>query len=109
MRLLDKMLARHVQRGELTVIDHAGKTYRYGAPDPELRPVAVRLTDRKAALDIARDPALGTAEAWMDGRLRFEQGEIIDLVLLIRRNRRWEDRSGPSGFLRRGGKLRHRL
>ena len=31
----------------------------------------------------------------MDDRLRFEQGEIIDLVLLIRRNRRWEDRSRP--------------
>ena len=109
MQLLDKMLARHVQKGELTITDHAGKIWRYGAPDPELRPVAVRLTDRMTPLRIARDPALGTAEAWMDDRLRFEQGEIIDLVLLIRRNRRWEDRSGPSGFMRRGGKLRHRL
>ena len=109
MQLLDKMLARHVQRGELTITDHAGKTWRYGAPDPELRPVAVRLTDRMTPLRIASDPALGTAEAWMDDRLQFERGEIIDLVLLIRRNRRWEDRSGPSGFMRRGGKLRHRL
>ena len=109
MQLLDKMLARHVQKGELTITDHAGKIWRYGAPDPELRPVAVRLTDRMTPLRIARDPALGTAEAWMDDRLRFEQGEIIDLVLLIRRNRRWEDRSGPSGFMRRGSKLGHRL
>src|SRR6187549_262860 len=42
MQLLDKMLARHVQRGELTITDHAGKVWHYGAPDPELRPVAVR-------------------------------------------------------------------
>ena len=42
MRLLDKMLARHVQRGELTITDHAGKIWRYGVPDPELRPGGLR-------------------------------------------------------------------
>jgi cyclopropane-fatty-acyl-phospholipid synthase len=109
MRLLDKMLARLVTKGELTVVDHDGRTYRYGSPDPELRPVTVRLMDRKAALHIARDPALGTAEAWMNGRLLVEQGEIIDLVLIIRRNRRWEDRTRPNRFLRKTGRLRHRL
>jgi cyclopropane-fatty-acyl-phospholipid synthase len=109
MRLLDKMLARLVKKGELTVIDHDGRTYRYGAPDPELRPVTVRLTDRKVAFQIARDPALGTAEAWMNGRLLVDQGEIIDLVLVIRRNRRWEDRTRPNKFLRKTGRLRHRL
>jgi cyclopropane-fatty-acyl-phospholipid synthase len=109
MRLLDQMLARLVKRGELTVIDHDGRTYRYGSPDPELHPVTVRLVDRKVAFQIARDPALGTAEAWMNGRLRVEQGEIIDLVLVIRRNRRWEDRTRPNTFLRKTGKLRHRL
>ncbi|MEA3039378.1 MAG: cyclopropane-fatty-acyl-phospholipid synthase, partial [Sphingomonadales bacterium] len=109
MRLLDKMLARLVKKGELTVVDHDGRTYRYGSPDPELRPVTVRLMDRKAAFQIARDPALGTAEAWMNGRLLVEQGEIIDLVLVIRRNRRWEDRTRPNKFLRKTGRLRHRL
>src|SRR3954471_9660916 len=109
MRLLDTMLARLVSKGELTVIDHDGRTYRYGSPDPELRPVTVRLTDRKVAFQIARDPALGTAEAFMNGRLLVEQGEIIDLVLVIRRNRRWEDRTRPNQFLKKTGKLRHRL
>ena len=105
MRLLDKMLARHVLRGELTIIDHAGRTRRYGAPDPELKPVTVRIADRMTPLRIARDPAVGTAEAFMDGRLVVEQGEILDLVLLIRRNRRWEDRSGPGKFLRKTSRL----
>jgi cyclopropane-fatty-acyl-phospholipid synthase len=109
MRLLDKMLARLVRKGELTVVDHDGRTYRYGSPDPELRPVTVRLMDRKVAFQIARDPALGTAEAFMNGRLLVEQGEIIDLVLVIRRNRRWEDRTRPNKFMRKTGRLRHRL
>ena len=105
MRLLDKMLSRHVRRGELTVITPDGKAHRYGAPDPELKPVTVRLADRTTPLRIARDPAVGTAEAFMDERLILEQGEILDLVLIIRRNRRWEDRSGPGKFLRKGSRL----
>ena len=105
MRLLDKMLARHVQRGELTIIDHAGRSRRYGSPDAELRPVTVRLADRMTPLRIARDPAVGTAEAFMDGRLIVEQGEILDLVLIIRRNRRWEDRTKPNKFLRKSSRL----
>jgi len=62
MWLLDKMLAGYVSRGELTVIDHKGRTYRYGRPDPEFAPVTVRLADSKVVRDIARDPGLGAAE-----------------------------------------------
>jgi cyclopropane-fatty-acyl-phospholipid synthase len=109
MRLLDKMLPGLIKRGELTVIDPAGKAHRFGAPDSELKPVTVRLKDRKVAFQIARDPTLGAIETWMDDRLVLEQGEIIDLVLLIRRNRRWEERSRPNEFLKKTGKLRHRL
>jgi cyclopropane-fatty-acyl-phospholipid synthase len=109
MKLLDQMLKLLVKKGELTVIDHDGRTYRYGAPDPELRPATARLMDSKVAFQIARDPALGTAEAWMNDRLRMERGEIIDLILIIRRNRRWEDRTRPNTFLRKTSRLRHRL
>jgi cyclopropane-fatty-acyl-phospholipid synthase len=99
------MLPALVKRGELTVIDHAGRSFRFGKPDAELKPVTVRLTDRATPFRIARDPGVGTAEAFMDGRLIVEQGEILDLVLLIRRNRRWEDRSRADKFLRKGSKL----
>lgn len=109
MRLLDRMLAGHVKRGELTVIDHDGRAWRYGAPDPELRPVTVRLADRRVPFRIARDPALGTAEAFMEGTLTVEQGEIIDLILIVRRNRRWEERTRPNRFLRKTSRLRHAL
>ncbi|MET1111197.1 MAG: cyclopropane-fatty-acyl-phospholipid synthase family protein [Allosphingosinicella sp.] len=109
MRLLDKMLPGLIKRGELNVIDPAGKAHRFGAPDPELKPVTVRLKDRKVAFQIARDPTLGTIETWMDDRLVLEEGEIIDLILIIRRNRRWEERTRPNEFLKKTGKLRHLL
>jgi cyclopropane-fatty-acyl-phospholipid synthase len=103
------MLPGLIKRGELTVIDPAGKAHRFGAPDPELKPVTVRLKDRKVAFQIARDPTLGAIETWMDDRLVLEQGEIIDLILIIRRNRRWEERTRPNEFLKKTGKLRHAL
>jgi cyclopropane-fatty-acyl-phospholipid synthase len=105
MWLLDKGLKRLIQRGPLTVIDADGRSWRYGTPDPQFRPVTVRFADRKVAREIARDPAVGAAEAFMDERMVFEEGEILDLVKIIRGNRRWEDRSGPGKFLRKGSKL----
>ena len=105
MWLLDKALKRLVRRGQLTVIGHDGKIWRYGAPDPEFHPVTVRFHDRKVARKIASDPALGAAEAFMDGRMVIEEGEILHLVKIIRGNLRWEDRSGPGKFLRKGSRL----
>ena len=60
------MLPGLIKRGELTIITHDGKTVRLGAPDPELNPVTVRLMDRRVALQIARDPTLGTVETYME-------------------------------------------
>ncbi len=103
MWLLDKMLRKLIRRGELTIIDHKGKTYRYGAPDPEIRSVAVRMTDSKAAFKIASDPRVGAGEAYMDGRFVVEDGDIRDLILLIRFNAPFE-RSGalkPKGPVRK--------
>jgi cyclopropane-fatty-acyl-phospholipid synthase len=72
--------------------------------------VKVRFTAAGVAAAIARNPALGAAEAWMNGRLEMEEGEILDLVTLIRRNGRWEDKNaGQRGFLRKGHALRARL
>jgi len=107
MQILDKMLAPLLKRGELTIIGPDGSTHRYGSPDPELRPVTVRVTDNRAAVQILRDPALGTVEAWMDDRLQLVEGEIIDLILLIRRNSRWEERTGRSKFKKYTGRFKH--
>jgi cyclopropane-fatty-acyl-phospholipid synthase len=109
MWLLDKMLAGYVTRGELTVIDHKGRSYVYGRPDPEFGPVTVRIMDSKVVRDIARDPGLGAAETYRDGRLVVERGDILDLVNIIRGSHKWEDSAGTNKFLKKGGKLRHHL
>lgn len=108
MWLLDKALGKLIRTGSLTVITHDGQSRRYGAPDATLNPVTIRFTDSRVPWQIARDPGLGAAEALMDGRLVIDQGDILDLVLIIRRNNRWEDRGAHKGsFLKRGSKLRN--
>jgi cyclopropane-fatty-acyl-phospholipid synthase len=111
MWLLDKALTRLINRGTLTVIAPDGSARTYGAPDPELNPVTVRLADARAARQIVRDPGLGAAETWMDERLLLEQGDLLDLIQIIRRNNRWEERSGggKEKFLKKGSKLKNRF
>ena len=103
MWLLDKLLRKLVSKGELTIIDHDGKEYRYGAPDPNYGPLVARLTDKGAAWHIAKDPRVGAGEAYMDGRLVMERGDIRDLVLLIRYNAPFEKQGAlkPKGPVRK--------
>ena len=90
MWLLDKLLRRLIRKGELTIVDHRGKEHHYGAPDPAIRSVRARLMDKGAAFAIVADPRLGAGEAYMDGRFVVEDGDIRDLILLIRYNAPFE-------------------
>ena len=112
MALIDQFLARTVQRGQLTVHHHDGTTRSFGRPDPALPDVAIRFTDKRATGAIVRNPALGAAEAFMDGRLVIEQGDVRDLVTLLKGNTPWE--SGrknlrPGLASRTVGSVVHRL
>ena len=89
MWLLDRFLKRIVRRGELTAIEADGTIHRYGTPDPGFKPVTIRFTDAGAPNFIARDPRIGAGEAYMDGRMLFDQGDILDLARLIRGNAPW--------------------
>ncbi|WP_088308878.1 SAM-dependent methyltransferase [Novosphingobium sp. B 225] len=85
MWLLSRMLSALVRNGQLLVTDHDGKQYSFG--DPAADPVRIRLTDKGAALHIARDPRVGAGEAYMDGRLVVEPPhDIRDMVLLVMGN-----------------------
>lgn len=93
MRLLSTLLKRAIQAGKLTITDYDGAVYAFGpGADEAGQPgeVAIRLTAKGTSFKIARDPALGAAEAYMDGRLVMEDGyEIYDLLKLVTYNFRW--------------------
>jgi cyclopropane-fatty-acyl-phospholipid synthase len=91
MKLFDALLRRLIRKGQLTVFDARGRRYDYGAPDGAAAPVIIRFTDRWTTWRAAVDPALAIGEAYMDGRMRVEQGDIRALLDLVGRNARWDD------------------
>jgi cyclopropane-fatty-acyl-phospholipid synthase len=93
MAILDRFLERGVRRGVLEVLRPDGSLRRFGTPHEGFPEVRIRFTDDSAERRILRDPRLGAAEAYMDGQLVVEQGDIMALVELLRGNKPW-DRGG---------------
>ncbi|HEV2078815.1 MAG TPA: cyclopropane-fatty-acyl-phospholipid synthase family protein [Allosphingosinicella sp.] len=95
MDLLDRFLRKIIREGELTLIDPSGRKRTYGRDCGTGRRATVRLADRKVVRDVLRQPKVAIGEAYMDGRLILEQGDILDLLDLATSNVPWE-RGGRS-------------
>ena len=83
---LSHMLKSFVRTGTLKVIDADGKTHVFagkpGGPD-----VTMRLTDRTLYRKLFFNPELNAGEAYMDGRLSFENSTLRDFLTLFSINR----------------------
>lgn len=87
MRLLSHLLKRFVRNGQLTVVNAAGQRFVFGSGENGPR-VTARLKDEKLERELFLNPELAAAEAYMDGRLTFEDGgSVFDLLLLFSVNR----------------------
>ena len=93
--LLHVLFAKTLRAGRLRIIRHDGVIESFG--DGSGPPVVVRL-NRRGALRIAMQPELGLGEAYMDGDLTFEEGDLWDLLSLVGHNL-------PERPTRRGGAL----
>ncbi|MEL6708349.1 MAG: cyclopropane-fatty-acyl-phospholipid synthase family protein [Pseudomonadota bacterium] len=102
-KLLKKFLAKGVKHGRLGVVFADGSSSVYGEEVDGFPEVVVRLADPRVPRDIIMDPRLGAAEAFMDGRLIIEEGDIMGLVTLLRANNRWDKGGeiGPPKFTRK--------
>jgi cyclopropane-fatty-acyl-phospholipid synthase len=79
------MLRSFVRVGTLRVIDADGRIHVFaGAPGPS---VTMRLTDRSLYRKLFLNPELHAGEAYMDGRLRFEDSTLRDFLTLFSVNR----------------------
>ncbi len=79
--LLERTLRRIVRRGNLTLVSPAGREVRLG--DGSGRRVRFRVTSRLWAAKILTDPDLRLGEAWMNGGLIVEEGELFDLLMQL--------------------------
>lgn len=88
--LLDRFLSRAVKQGRLGIVFADGSASTYGTSAEGFPEIVLRFTDSAVARDIILDPRLGAAEAFIDGRLLIEEGDVMGLVSLLRMNDRWE-------------------
>src|SRR5690242_15333770 len=106
MIVLDLFLHRLIRQGTLTLIDETGRIRRFGSGEPR---VTARIHDRRTGLKLFLNPEYELGEAYMNGTLTVEEGDIYDLVDLAMRNSRWNV-VGPLAPLQyRGRKLGRRL
>ena len=84
MFLLESLLERIVRIGTLTVTDAGGRTHTFaGEEGPHVR---VRLHDRVLPWRLFFKFELATGEAFTDGSLTVEEGDIYDLMDLMGTN-----------------------
>lgn len=83
--LLAQVLARVVSEGQLTIVDETGRTHRLVGAKPGPA-VTLRISDWWTGIRLAFRPRLALGEAYMDGRLTVEEGDLYDLLDLLGRN-----------------------
>ena len=108
MRMLPWLLQRLVKSGTVTLIGPDGRTQRFGGdgPGPDL---TVRVTDPGLDWKLLRGPRLAIAEAFMDGGLEFEKGDLRDLMHLYQVNKARRRRSVAETGWRRGLRVTRRF
>jgi cyclopropane-fatty-acyl-phospholipid synthase len=101
--LLDRFLSRAVKQGQLGVVFADGSARTFGTPAPGFPDIVLRFTDASVPRDIVMDPRLGAAEAFIDGRLLIEEGDVMGLVGLLRANNAWDKGGdlGPPSLIKR--------
>jgi len=101
--ILNRFLSRSIRHGRLGVVFADGSSSTFGESTGGYPEIVIRFADRRVPSDILRDPRLGAAEAFMDGRMIIEEGDIMGFVTLLRANNRWDKGGeiGPPRLLRR--------
>jgi cyclopropane-fatty-acyl-phospholipid synthase len=91
------VLNRVVTSGHLVFIDAEGRRHVFGdKTGPE---IVVRLHDKAAEWRIALDPGLAIGEAFMDGRLTLEQGDLYAFLETLISNAALHEPPGSTRLL----------
>jgi cyclopropane-fatty-acyl-phospholipid synthase len=88
MSLIGRFIDQLLPVGSITLIQPDGRRETHGPGGG--KHVTVKLHDRRAALEIFRNPRLKFGELYMDGRLTIEDGTILDVLELIVGAKPWE-------------------
>lgn len=87
MSLFTALLRKVVRKGDLTLIDARGVQHRFG--DQSGPRCIIKINDSSLNWKIPLNATLATGEAFMDGRLTVEEGDILTLIDIFTSNLRW--------------------
>lgn len=91
-KIVDAILTNMVRQGSLTVTDASGRRHAYG--DGQGEPLAFRIADHATQWRLSLHPEYELGQAYMDGRLIIERGDIYKLLALFMSN--LEGRAQPA-------------
>lgn len=83
-RILDRMLARLIRRGQLHVNWSDGTASTYG--DGSGTTANLRFRSSAAERRLAMQPELALGECYMDGTIEFPDDTLLELIILINQN-----------------------
>ncbi len=86
--ILSNLLNSLFRIGELTVIDSAGKARTFGGTRDGPH-VTVRIHDKATEWRLIFNPKLAIGEAYMDGRVTIENGDLYEFLELATMNLGW--------------------
>lgn len=111
MSLISKFLHKVIRQGVLTIVYPDDTQEQFGTPKADWPEATLRFHHRRAYAGILRDPALGLAEAYMNGDVSIDHDRVLDVISLYRRNTPWEARGGaaPSRIKRLMTTMRRKL
>lgn len=89
MRLLAPVLNQIVTDGRLDIIDPGGERHSFGPG--ATADVVVRFTDPALPRRILMNPSMAVGEAYMDGTLRIESGDLLEFLYLVADGADWEN------------------
>ena len=107
--LLDRLLDRMIKVGSLGIIDASGKTWSFkGAKEGPS--VTVRIHDKAAQRRLFFNPSLTLGEAFVDGHITVEDGDIYDLLEVLTLNwARGDNQQGLQRWLSHLRKAKRRI
>ncbi|MBZ6377421.1 SAM-dependent methyltransferase [Pacificimonas flava] len=109
MLILTPVLKRLVKKGRLVVRSPGWREECFGPGGDTGPEVTVRFARSSVARRIARDPALGAAEAYMEGDLQIVGDDIEALLELVSLNARWTYDNRARGGIAETGRALNRL
>jgi cyclopropane-fatty-acyl-phospholipid synthase len=98
--MLKETLRRSIRNGSLTLIEPSGRVTTFGEKRADQGEIVVRLVGPMTPLKLALWPDLYLGEAYMNGSLVLERGDLWDLLDLFARNQ-MEGGHSKSGYLGR--------